>query len=159
MPPHSDGGSGLMGKTQLGWRWYGQRFVLGLWSHPAKRLGLKDWWPGQAYGYSCNPFETRDTGDKTCGWWLSISTYLKSHWIQNPGAVGKSCGRLPATIKACNGITAEKRCPAALEWEDSKLFSVCLSTTQCSFPGTPPALPRTTLKWLNLPVAPVNPVK
>lgn len=28
-----------------------------------------------------------------------------------------------------------------------------------SFSRTPPALPRTTLKWLNLPVAPVNPVK
>ena len=75
-----------------------------------------------------------------------------------------SCGQvLWKTSWSHPGLERDSHCKTNVQllWNrrTRKLFSVWLFTAQPSCSRTPPALPRTTLKWLNLPVTPVNPVK
>lgn len=138
--------------------------VLGPWHHPAKRPGLEalvtqaglwSWW--QRFKGHDEPFENKK--HESCGWWLPISTI----WSPSDFRILRLWASLVDDFllrsRPRKGSRLKRNSQLLWNGRTRKLFSVWLFTTQCSGSWTPPALPRTTLKCLNLPVTPVNPVK
>lgn len=135
----------LMAKTQLGWGQQGPRFALFVLSHQDAIVNSSCFllWHSMI---TLKRKSDREPMGGDCPFLLSWC--LMEFWILVLG---------PSPVSDfLEGITA-------LDWGGgngwtNKLSSPWLLTEQCSFLRTP-ALRRTIAKWLNWPVAPVNPDK